>query len=148
MERPRWLTRRLFLNPFIWACAGVIVGSGVSWYLTRPWLEFEWLTASYERGAERITLLGEIRVNRSCPPEDVIWRTEALANDGQVASYAPTEQAPVLTKGLHQYEGEIALKEPILPDSWQVTIIVSCAGDGFGTAASKRTLVTERGPAP
>lgn len=129
-------------NPvFVGVMAGLILGGTISWYLNKPtprWMEFEWLTAHYRPEGLVIALNGEYRVIRKCPLSrgGVIWRTEAIATDGQIALYGPTESHPDLTTGNHVYKGNISLLEPINPDGWIVRVIVTCPAENPETVVS------------
>jgi hypothetical protein len=93
-------------------------------------LNIENLQALYTTGAEEITLTGDLVVARECEEGvAVIWRTEAVATDSQIALYGPKPGMPPLTKGHHPYVSSIPLLEKILPDGWVVRIIATCPGE-------------------
>lgn len=126
---PHWFC--LHKPAVLTSVVGLALGFGISWWINRPWMEWEWITATYRLGDFRIALVGQYDVNRDCWRQggQVLWRTEARATDGQIALYGPGEATPSLTVGSHRYEGEIALVEKINPDGWQVFVIVTCPGE-------------------
>lgn len=134
---PQWLC--LTNPPMAGVVFGVALGAAISWFIYAPqalWMKFDWLTATYVTGSDRILLAGLYEVGRPCDAP-VIWRTEALATDGQIAVYGPSAPGlPPLTVGEHAYEDAIALLEPIFPDGWRVTVIVTCTSEPRGTVAS------------
>lgn len=127
------------------AAVGVAIGAvgGWLWALPpTPWLEFHWLTAHYEVGQREIALSGRYTVNFVCPPDvEVIWRTEAIATDGQLALYGPKPGLPPLGVGNHEYKSSIPLLEAILPDGWVVRVIATCPGMKPDTAVSLAAAV-------
>lgn len=127
-------------------CIGLVLGAGAMWYLTRgqlPWLEFSMLNASYTLGSTEIDIAGAYIVRRPCNHDGkVVWRTEALATNGQIAVYGPKPDAPTLTVGEHQYHTTLPLLDMIDPDGWEVRLLVSCAGAYPETMASPRAVVS------
>ena len=126
--------------------AGVAVGGIIAWWISRPptpWIKFEWITATYvPQGIDgpEIQLKGVYYVNRECHRK-VIWRTEAIATDGQIALYGPKPGAPPLTKGRHEYEATLPLLAGIRPDGWRSTVIITCPGETPETVPGPSTTV-------
>lgn len=140
--------RRQLISKVLPICIGLVIGGGLSWWITSqqtPWLEFDKLTSTYQPGAREIQMVGEYTVHRPCDGEQnrlVIWRTEALATDGQIALYGPKPDMPPMTVGTHVYSAPITLQEAILPDGWRTSVIITCAGANPETVASPSALVT------
>lgn len=125
---------------------GLVLGAGIMWFFTReplPWLEFQSLEATYKTGSTDILLNGVYRINLECDhgSKPVIWRTEALATDGQIAIYGPKPAPPLLTVGEHRYYATLRLLESINPDGWESRVIASCAGAYPETVASPAAIV-------
>lgn len=135
---------------------GIVFGSVASWWLNTPapaWLNFTTLEAYYKSGAVEITTVGQYIVNRECAPsqiakgdvpagtELVIWRTEAIATDGQIASYGPRQPAPDFGLGPHRYVKAIPLTKEINPDGWVVRILITCPGESPETVTSPAAKV-------
>lgn len=129
---------------------GSLCGFALGFWLTyQPpaWIEFADLKASHVLGSKVISVSGKYLVNRECDSQrPVIWRTEALATDGQVAIYGPRPEPPPLTLGSHEYVSEIPLKEDISPDGWAVSVITTCSNELPPTVASHPALVSVTRP--
>ena len=130
----------------LWAVLlGGTAGFAASWWLnqpTPPWLNFSRLAAHYDTGTVEITLSGSFVVNRECEvPAPVIWRTEAIATDGQLALYGPKPEPPDFTYGYHEYVGTIPLLGEISPDGWVVRVLVTCPGEKPETVSSPAARV-------
>lgn len=112
------------------ALVGMVLGAVGGWWYAlppEPWLLFHRLTAVYELGSRDIELRGYYTVEKECRGDlDVIWRTEAIASDGQLATYGPKPGMPPLTHGPHVYVSSIPLVETIRPDGWVVRVIATC----------------------
>lgn len=124
---------------------GALIGGASGWWYALPpteWLNFTELRASYKHGAKEISLLGRYEVIRQCTLDDaVIWRTEAIASDGQLAVYGPKPGLPPLERGQHSYISSIPLLQRILPDGWVVRIIATCPGEKPETVVSPAAVV-------
>lgn len=139
---------------------GMLAGIWVSWWINRPWLEFERLDATYRLTAHQILLQGSYKVNRECdhggwwgaltrwvfgkavPPDNVpVWRNQAIATDGQIALYGPIPEAPSLAPGHHTFAMTIPLLAEIYPDGWTVTSFASCPGERPETVVSRLAVV-------
>lgn len=129
------------------ALTGVVIGAAGGWWYNlppTPWLKFGPLSASYAPEAQEITLKGSYTVHRMCNKGlDVIWRTEAIATDGQLAVYGPKPGMPLLTAGDHPYSSTIPLLERIRPDGWVVRVIATCPGEDPETVVSMAATVGE-----
>jgi hypothetical protein len=136
-------------------CLGLVLG----WWLGQPpaaWMDFYQLRAFYAVEGREITTDGQYEVRRECATTDeargiepsgssrVIWRYEAIATDGQIASYGPKPPAPSFDKGEHHYTGSIPLQRMISPDGWVVRILITCPGEEPETVTSPAARVEVR----
>lgn len=125
---------------------GIAVGGIITWWAARPptpWIEFEWLTAVYVpqgKDGPEIQLKGVYYIVRECRRK-VIWRTEAIATDGQIALYGPKPAVPAVTEGRHEYEATLPLLAGIRPDGWRSTVIMTCPGETPETVPGPSTTV-------
>lgn len=127
---------------------GFAIGSGISWYISKlptPWLEFEWLTASYSDGGE-IKLIGRYRVNRECIPigsggVQVIWWATAVEPSGKITFFGPGSDHPMLLVGRHEYSERVSFPSKTPPKDWHATVIVTCPGGVPETVVSPSALV-------
>ena len=157
----RGYVQHKLLNPRAWgrstSCAviwsmviGAMIGGGTAWWFSRPWLQFESLTAQYIKGDPAIYVSGSYQVNRECEirHSPIVWRIEALATDGQIALYGPQPIVPEMSKGVHLYQEKLPLRAMIRPDGWKVTVLVTCtSASGQQTIASDPTVVVMVDPA-
>lgn len=129
---------------------GATIGVGLGWWTNRPvqpWVSFAEFEASYVLESKVVKLAGLYRVFRVCYT-DLIWRTEILATDGQIALYGPKDDEPVLTSGWHEYHEEVRLLRPILEDGWVARVIITCPEEHPDTVVSPPAVVeVHRAPA-
>lgn len=133
------------ISLFIGACIGVAIG----WLTDKPpptWMHFETFRATYVLGSKVVRLSGVYEVTQICDDNTLIWRTEILATDGQIALYGPKADAPMLTEGWHQYDEDIMLLRPILEDGWVARAIVTCPDERPDTVVSPPAVVTVHEP--
>ena len=139
----KWMVRNRL--PALSLLVGAALGAAISWWWAQPptpWIKFEWLVATYKEGSDAIELRGAYVVHRACPVDKaVIWRTEALATDGQIAIYGPKPNLPPLDEGYHQYSAPLSLLHGIKPDGWRSTVIATCPGERPETVPSPSASV-------
>ena len=143
-----WIQRRYCLtNPTRYGfVVGLVVGSFLVWVLyvpVTPWMQFNWIAATYEPGNPTIYLDGEYEIIRECPElarANPIWRAQAITTEGQVVSYVPGGDPPPMTVGMHSYARTMELDQGS-PKDWRVLFIVTCPGEMPETIPSQMATV-------
>jgi hypothetical protein len=157
---PRIPHRYCLLNPRIGGFVlGIAVGSVLVWAIyvpPTPWMHFNWVIASYERGIPTIYLDGEYEIVRECPVllrARVVWRAQLIAPDGHVMIHVPGGAPPPLTVGVHRYQQTMSLlseMEPttpgwkVSPIGWRVLFIATCPGEMPETVPSPLVTIVAK----
>lgn len=129
---PRWWPHWLCMNSLVfWMIIVAFAFFAAGWLTGRPskpWLEFNWISAIYVHGSDKLDLSGVYDVDHRCDGR-VIWRAETFPPEGTVLSSAPTKGWPDLSVGTHQYSDVIVLPPEVVdPVGWRVVISVVCGG--------------------